>query len=373
MSKLSVNKSKIDLEFRNDLENIDLYQHVIESIPLPILIVDLEGQVIFGNSEVSQLLGYSISELIQAPIGRLIPDCTDVFLAFRNGYFSKSKEPLYFGKTKSIKIPRKDGSALYINLKLTSFDVEEGRFVMVSLIDISDHQRVESELTRSNNELDQFAYVASHDLKAPLRGIDNLVTWISEDIEDKDLVTDHLQMMRIRLQRMRALLDDLLEYSRVGKVEYDVSNVDVHYVIKDLFQQSSPPKQFCLEFDGENITFDVLATPFTQVLRNLINNAIKHNDKENGIINVEVKEEGGFVHIDIKDNGPGIEEQYYEKVFGMFEKLKSKDDVEGSGMGLAMVKKITESQGGAINVKSIVGEGSVFSVVWPKHQECDHC
>ena len=373
MSKLSVNKSKIDLEFSNDLENIDLYQHVIESIPLPILIVDLEGQVVFGNSEVTQLLGYSISELTQSSIGRLIPDCADVFLAFRNGYFSKSKEPLYFGKTNSVQIERKDSSALYINLKLTSFDVEEGRFVMASLIDISDHQRVESELMRSNNELDQFAYVASHDLKAPLRGIDNLVTWISEDIEDKDLVADHLQMMRIRLQRMRALLDDLLEYSRVGKVEYDLSNVDVHYLMKDLFQQSSPPKGFCLEFSGEVITFDALVTPLAQVLRNLINNAIKHNDKENGIIRVVVREEGGFIHIDVKDNGPGIEEQYYEKIFGMFEKLKSKDDVEGSGMGLAMVKKITESQGGTIHIKSMMGEGSLFSVIWPKHPKCHHC
>lgn len=114
-----------------------------------------------------------------------------------------------------------------------------------------------------------------------------------------------------------------------------------------------------------------LATPLSQALRNLINNAIKHHDKESAIIKVEAFDLDDFIEIIVSDNGPGIEEKYHEQIFGMFEKLKSKDEVEGSGMGLAMVKKIVLSAKGSITVSSALGEGAKFCMRWPKHIDKD--
>ena len=227
-------------------------------------------------------------------------------------------------------------------------------------------QQQNEELERSNNELDNFAYGASHDLKAPLRGIGLLATWIEEDFDDKEATKDHLQVMRKRIKRMEKLLDDLLDYSRIGRAETKLKEVDTRNLLLILFEMSSPPEAFQMQLGHYLPTFKTFAVPFEQVMRNLINNAIKHHDREDGKITVTAEDNGDVYLFKIQDDGPGIAPKHHKKIFGMFQTLKPRDQVEGSGMGLAMIEKIVTTYGGSIAIESQEGQGACFCVVWPK-------
>ncbi|PCK07739.1 MAG: hypothetical protein COA42_12820 [Alteromonadaceae bacterium] len=344
----------------------DAYQQIIGVTPHPILVATLTGEIQYANGAAELLLGYAPNELKHLAMTEIIPKCADTFWACRTQQLDKCSEALQRVKCEQLKVLRKDKSTVYIELSLAPFEAADGHFVMASFMDVNELRLTELELSRSNTELAQFAYVASHDLKAPLRGIENLIEWITEDIDDKDLVNEHIQMLRSRLQRINTLLEDLLAYSRVGNVELNVSEVNIHLMVEDLYQLSSPPKTFALQLGEPIAAFKALAAPLTQVLQNLISNAIKHNDKQEGVIKINAVDKGATIEIVVQDNGPGIDKKYHEKIFKMFEKLESKDDVEGSGMGLAMVRKITTLLGGDISIESSKGEGSKFIITWPK-------
>lgn len=228
-------------------------------------------------------------------------------------------------------------------------------------------QQQKKALERSNEELDKFAYVASHDLRAPLRGIDQLAKWIGEDLDNKDEARDHLRMMRNRVKRMEKLLDDLLEYSRVGRTKSKWKQINTRELLETSFELATPPTAFQIELDPQLPIFETVAVPFEQVLRNLINNAVKHHHREDGKITVSVEDQGHFYLFKIADDGPGISPKYHDKIFEMFQTLKPRDQVEGSGMGLAMIKKIVSTYGGTISVLSQGDQqGACFCVAWPK-------
>ena len=223
-------------------------------------------------------------------------------------------------------------------------------------------------LERTNRELDKFASIVSHDLKAPLRAIGNLTGWIEEDAGDT-LVPEartHFNMIKQRVKRMEDLINAILDYSRAD----DRTGEDVKVVTKDLIEET-------LDFIGkpENVTLEIEnampemvsdKTRLQQVFSNLLGNAIKYNDKDNIHIKISVSEDKNGWEFSVKDNGPGIEEQYHEKVFIIFQTLNRRDDVESTGVGLAIVKKIIEDQGGKIWVESDGKNGSDFRFVWPK-------
>ncbi len=222
-------------------------------------------------------------------------------------------------------------------------------------------------LAQTNKELETFAYVASHDLKSPLRGIAQLSTWIDEDLEEKEFseVEKHTQMLRNRIHRMEKLLDDMLIFYRAGKVDGNITRVDLAHMAKELFEIQNTKSGLQLELGSDLPTFDTLSTPFEQILRNLFSNAIKHHDLEHGVVRIEARQlDDEFYEISVSDNGPGIPAKFQERVFGMFQTLKPRDELEGSGMGLALIKKIVETYGGNISVYS-EGRGCRFTFTWP--------
>lgn len=224
------------------------------------------------------------------------------------------------------------------------------------------------ELARSNKDLDDFAYVASHDLKAPLRGIDQLATWIVEDMEEGNLqeVPEHLKMMRSRIKRLETLLNDLLTYSRVNHQQNSISEINTNVLVNDLFMLVSPLTGFTLTISGDLPTFSTFSAPFEQVIRNLLSNAIKHHDKQQGTIEISCIDKDKFYQFSVKDDGPGISSSYHEDVFKMFKTLKPRDETEGSGMGLALIKKIVEHYSGQVKIESSEGQGCTFYFTWPK-------
>jgi signal transduction histidine kinase len=226
-----------------------------------------------------------------------------------------------------------------------------------------------AELERSNHDLDQFAYVASHDLKAPLRGIDSLATWISEDAAAllPDASKEHLSKLRGRVGRMERLLEDLLTYSRVGRRDGQAETVDTGAVVRDMVELLAAPAGFKVTISGTLPTIQSPRAPLELVLRNLIGNAIKHHhDPANGLIQISAQDRGDYVEFTVADNGPGIEPQHHARIFSMFQTLRPRDEMEGSGMGLAIVQRAIEFRRGEIRVESNLGNGAIFTFTWPK-------
>jgi two-component system, LuxR family, sensor kinase FixL len=227
-------------------------------------------------------------------------------------------------------------------------------------------------LERSNQELDAFAYAASHDLKAPLRVIHNASMWIEEDLAGNLTaeIRENMILLRSRVRRMDRLLDDLLEYSRIGR-ETDSSHAEAisgTVLMENILGLISPPQGFNVSATATFAGIEVYRMPLQQILINLISNAIKHHDKKAGRIEVSVEDLGPMFRFRVKDDGPGIPAQYHEQVFKMFQTLKPRDQVEGSGMGLAMVRKNVDVAGGELQLESALGQGSTFSFTWPKQQ-----
>jgi len=229
-------------------------------------------------------------------------------------------------------------------------------------------------LSITNRELEQFTYAAAHDLRTPLRGIANLVQWISEDAAPVLPLASqrHLDKLGGRVKRLEKMLEDLLAYSRVGRVRYQPEMVDVQQMVHGLVDLLTPPAGFVIKSATALPTFVALRAPLELVFRNLLSNAIRHHhDPGRGHAAITVRDRSDWYEFCLSDNGPGIDRQYHERIFGMFQTLKPRDEVEGSGIGLALVKKMIESMGGRIWVESALGQGTSFYFTWPKEPKTE--
>ena len=232
-------------------------------------------------------------------------------------------------------------------------------------------------LRESNDELDQFAYVTSHDLKAPLRGISNLSTWIEEDLGPDRMTADaraQFELLRGRVQRMERLIDGLLQYSRVGRTAATVEWVDVGQLVGEVIDWIGPPAGIRVTVAPGMPSLNADRLRLGQVLANLIGNAVKHHGHPaTGWIRISCEPVPGpaagqpdAFEFTIADDGPGIDPRYHERIFGVFQTLERRDKVEGTGIGLALVRKVVTAKGGRIRVESMPGHGATFRFTWPR-------
>lgn len=357
------------------------FAQLLQSTDEAIFGIDTDGLCTFINVSGARLLGYERSELLGANMHEVlhhhhadgseypVEQCP-IQKAMLGGTSVRIADEVFWTRA---------GRAVpveYTSSPLTS----NGRTIgaVIAFNDITARRTAERErerligaLARSNQELDQFAYVASHDLKAPLRGIANLSQWIEEDLGENvpPDVLEKMALVRGRVQRLEALIDGILQYSRAGRVRSAIEQVDVDLLVKDVVELLAPPPEVAVTIEPGMPTIRTERTPLQQVFMNLISNAIKYNRRPGARITISSRDAGNMYAFSVTDNGPGIEPEYHDRIFGIFQTLESRDRVEGTGIGLSVVKKIVELNGGSITVRSALGEGATFMFEWPKTAE----
>lgn len=347
-----------------------------------------DGRWIEVNQTLCDFLGYTREELLQ----RSFQDITDPVDATSD---EQIYQELLSGRAKTYQFEKrylsKAGDSLWSLVTVSNEYAPDGKLVcFIAVIeDIRTKKQAEQELhqradelgtmnmmlaqttallEQRNQELDQFAYVASHDLKAPLRAIANLSEWIEEDLTGQlpEENQRQLKLLRSRVRRMEDMINGLLSYSRVGRSDRLVETVDVAHLLADVIDSIAPPSSFRFELPTHLPTLTTQRIALHQVLANLIGNAIKHHDRDDGTITIAVEMTRTGYEFTVTDDGPGIDPRYHDKVFAIFQTLKARDELESTGIGLAIVKKIVEAQGGTIHLESEPGNGSRFKFTWPQ-------
>jgi signal transduction histidine kinase len=228
--------------------------------------------------------------------------------------------------------------------------------------------RHSDQLKKQNDELNQFSYVVSHDLKAPLRAIFKLSEWIEEDLGNtvSEDAKKNMKILRGRVFRLEALINGLLQYSKIGRVNIPIERSDVHQILRETIELLNPPPHIRFNIQRNMPVFNTKKLLLQQVFNNLISNAIKYNDKPEGIVDISVNDLGRYYRFAVKDNGIGIDKAYHDKVFEIFQTLQSRDNVEATGVGLSIIKKSVEDMGGEIVLQSEEHQGAEFIFTWPK-------
>lgn len=348
---------------------------VFESAVDAIITIDERGSLERLNPAAERMFGYTEAEVAGKNVSMLMPsphqEQHDAYLA----HYRDTGERKIIGKGREVEGLRRDGTVFPIDLTVTEMRLGERRMFTGMVRDITERKLAEArnaslldELTSANEELTSFAYVVSHDLKAPLRGIGSLADWLSTDYAHhfNDEGKEHMRLLIQRVHRMGALIDGILQYSRVGRVKEVATSVDLNVLLRDVIDLLAPPPHIAVTVEGVLPAIVAEPTRVQQLFHNLISNAIKYMDKPQGQVRIACLDAGKEWRFSVADNGPGIEARHFEKIFQLFQTLAPRDRVESTGVGLALAKKIVEMYQGRIWVESVPGAGATFWFALPK-------
>lgn len=353
------------------------FRLVVEAAPSAMIVVNRQGKIILVNSRTQELFGYQREELLGSPIEMLVPERFHSQHPEYQASFFENPQARPMGAGRDLFGLRKDGMEVPVEIGLTPLKTLEGVVVLASIIDITERKRAEdeikrtlSELTRSNQELEQFAYVASHDLQEPLRMVSSYLQLLSRRYQGK-LDSDADEFIAFAVEganRMKVLINDLLAFSRVGTRGKEFAPAALEHVL-ELVEKNL---QVTIEETRALITHDPLPqimadnSQMVQLFQNLIENAIKFRGQTSPKVHIEAKRQGDSWLLSVRDNGIGFEAQFAERIFIIFQRLHTRNEYSGTGIGLAICRKIVERHGGRIWVESHPDEGATFYFTMPK-------
>jgi PAS domain S-box-containing protein len=348
------------------------YRGLLEAAPDGMVVVDQSGAIVLLNVQAEKHFGYRSDELLGQKVTNIIPEGFAERLIADGTRTTAEALAQQIGTGIELYGRRKDGSEFPIEIMLSPLESTEGILVTAAIRDITVRREAEAnlaqkveELNRSNEELEQFAYIASHDLQEPLRMVASYTQLLSKRYKGR-LDSDADEFIAFAVDgasRMQRLIQDLLAYSRVGKKGGELLDVSS----EESLLLAINNLRSAIEDSGALVTHDPLPrvmadeVQLTQLLQNLVGNAIKYQRPGVPLIHVSaVRNDKGMWLFSIRDNGLGIDSQFFEKIFGMFQRLHKREEFAGTGMGLAICKKIVERHGGEISVESQPGVGSTF-------------
>jgi PAS domain S-box-containing protein len=347
------------------------YRGLLEAAPDAMMVVNQRGEIVLLNLQAEKQFGYRRNELLGQKVKNIIPEGFAERLIADGLRSAADALAQQIGTGIELVARRKDGSEFPIELMLSPLGSAEGILVTAAIRDITTRKAAEAnlmqkvaELNRSNEELGQFAYMASHDLQEPLRMVASYTQLLSKRYKGK-LDSDADEFIAFAVDgagRMQRLIQDLLAYSRVGTQGSNLLDISS----EDALQQALLNLRGAIEDSGALVTHDPLPTvmademQLVQLFQNLVGNAIKYQGPGVPKVHIAAKSSGKKWTFSVQDNGLGIEPQYFERIFGMFQRLHKREAFAGTGIGLAICKKIVEQHGGSISVESQPGQGSTF-------------
>lgn len=351
-------------------------EEVVGSISEVLVQLDRDGNFTYLNQAWEIITGYPVNASLGQPFTGFLPPV-------------ESREKLVGilqnetqGKEETLRMFTADGQEKWLGASLSPYYANGEHIGFTgTLSDVTARVTAETklksythDLERINAELDQFAYVVSHDLKAPLRAINNLSEWIEEDIADmlEGETKDQFRLLRGRVHRMENLINGILSYSRAGRIKTVKEKFLIKSLVDELCESFSTKKPLSFRIEGEAGTeIEAERIALTQILQNLISNGIKYNDKPEIDITIGWKDLGNQFEFYVGDNGPGISPEFHERIFVIFQTLQARDEVESTGVGLAIVKKILDEKHSTIRIETVMGEGTTFLFTWPKNEAKD--
>jgi PAS domain S-box-containing protein len=375
----------------------ELFRHTFEYTPVGFAHVAPNGQLLRVNRKFCEIIGYSNAELLTltfhditepadlaedvALVDRLLADEIQEY-TLEKRYIHKRGHHVWVSLTVSlVRAESPDGQLGTPKYFLSAVQdiTHRKQLEFINHQQTTELQQLNSsllltqqKLKERNDELDNFVRIASHDLKAPLRAIANLADWIEDDMTDRLTIDDRQQfeLLRQRVHRMNALVDGLLRYSRLGREELPIEQVDVSRLIAETIDSLAPPPNFAIEIGSLLPMLNTKRILLSQVFANLLSNAIKHHHRDNGRIEITAEDLGDRYQFSIADDGPGIPPgEARERIFEIFQTLKPSSSTDNTGIGLALVKKIIEGEGGRIWLTADRPQGACFCFTWPKKGE----
>jgi PAS domain S-box-containing protein len=382
-------------------ESQSLIRALVANVVDGVAIIDARGKIQSFNQAAVEMFGYSPNEVVNDDWHKLLAPAAEV----NQNLFSHPADAIQVvvsslglaspleNRSQQAMGQRKNGDWFPIEFSIDTVaddalvTTQQDRIIIIrditerqqaaarlfatnrQLVDLNDALNMTNRsLMASNRELDQFAYITAHDLKAPLRAIASLSEWIEEDLAEQlsAETRSQMQLLRRRVYRMQALLDSLLEYSRSGRAHNPISSVDVNRLLSEIVESLVPPATMTIEIRAPMPIFNTRKQPLQQVFLHLIDNAIRHHPTKVGRVEISALDLGDRYEFTIADDGDGIDPQYHDRIYTIFQTLTARDRQENVGVGLAIVKKIVAAEGGTIELDSAVGMGATFKFTWLK-------
>jgi PAS domain S-box-containing protein len=359
--------SVVDISERLALEWA--FRGLFDASPYGLLIVNDAGLIVMSNRVLADALGYTPAALIDQPLHVLLPE------RYRAGHghlmagYQATGESRMMGRGRDLTALHSDGTEVPVEIGLSRVRWKRQGMTLAAITDISQRKRLELALRQANANLEEFTYVASHDLRSPLRGISDLVEWIQADLADgaPPEVVRNLGRVSLRIARMERLIDDLLSYARAGRAATQHQFIDMDELILGILEMEPIPSGFDMTLQLAVAPFQATRTPLETVLRNLIGNAVKHHDRAVGHISIQAREDDSFCEVSVVDDGPGVPAASKDRIFKLFQTLTASER-GSSGIGLALTKRLVEVHGGRIELVSPVsdGRGACVRFWWPR-------